>query len=199
MGGQGSGRPPSFDNQTVESYRAIDVNHLHRGGWLCPGRRGTLTWTRAGLEVANVAMSAAQGSLQLSYRIRASQADWEDVEQHVGIEHTPCHLGGTRPFFICSGEVEGTNCGMRVTKLYGAGRYYLCRHCYGLKYACQREQPWDRSARRADKIRKRLGGSPGIYTLFPDKPRGMWWRTYERLFSEAEAASIAAEQAILKR
>lgn len=199
MGGPGSGRQPSFDNDTVERHRSIDVNHVHRGGWLRPGRQGVLTWTRAGVELARIAMIAQRGSLRLSYRIRASGGGWDDVEQHIAIEHLACHLGGCRPFFICPGKVDGIRCGRRVTKLYGAGRYYLCRHCYRLKYACQREQPGNRQARRANKIRKRLGGRPGIYSPIPAKPRGMWWRTYERLRNEAIVASIAAEQAIFNR
>lgn len=199
MGGQGSGRPPSFECHTVESYRALDINHLHRDGWLRPGRQGVLTWTRGGVEVARIATLAQHGGLQLSYRVRTSEGGWQDVEQNIAIENLPCHLGGSRPFFICPGTQDGTICGRRVAKLYGAGRHYLCRHCYRLIYTCQREQFWDRKARRAGKIRTRLGGSPGIYTPFPEKPRGMWWRTYERLCAQATEAAIAAGQAILDR
>jgi hypothetical protein len=75
----------------------------------------------------------------------------------------------------------------------------MCRHCCGLTYTSQREQPWDRAARRADKIRERLGGSPGIYTTFPLKPKGMWWRTYDRLADQAFEAAEMAEQAIRGR
>lgn len=199
MGGPGSGRPPRVKDDTVESYCAIDVNHFHRGGWLRQGRQGVLTWVRDGVEVARIALLAQRDSLRLSYRVRASGDGWQNIEQDIAIEHLRCYLGGSRPFFICHGKMDGIHCGRRVTKLYGAGRYYLCRHCYRLKYTCQHEQLWDRKARRADKIRERLGGNPGIYTPLPAKPRGMWWRTYERLCNEASIASIAAEQAILDR
>ncbi len=41
--------------------------------------------------------------------------------------------------------------------------------------------------RRARKIYTRLSGDPN-YLDMPDKPKGMHWRTYERLSAEAEAA-----------
>ncbi|MBX7135022.1 MAG: hypothetical protein K1X67_20335 [Fimbriimonadaceae bacterium] len=63
-----------------------------------------------------------------------------------------------------------------------------------MAYACQREAPDDRAARRADRIRKRLGWQPGILNGKGDKPKGMRWRTYERLTAEHDAfvgASLA--------
>jgi hypothetical protein len=37
------------------------------------------------------------------------------------------------------------------------------------------------TAGKAQKIRMRLGGSPNMLQEFPDKPKGMHWRTYDRL------------------
>jgi len=65
---------------------------------------------------------------------------------------------------------------------------YLCRTCQNLSYPSQREQPQDRAFRRADGIRVRLGGQPGIANPFPEKPKYMHWRTYERLEREADEA-----------
>ena len=45
-----------------------------------------------------------------------------------------------------------------------------------------------RLLRKGQSIRMRLGGSPSIMELFPFKPKGMHWRTYERLRREAEEA-----------
>ena len=71
-------------------------------------------------------------------------------------------------------------CGRRVTKLYGAGRLFACRHCYRLAYASQQESAHQRGLGKSQKIRMRLGGSPNMLEEFPDKPKGMHWRTYER-------------------
>ncbi len=47
-------------------------------------------------------------------------------------------------------------------------------------YPSQREDP----SRRADRIRERLGWEPGILNGPEGKPKGMHWRTFERLYVE---------------
>jgi hypothetical protein len=99
------------------------------------------------------------------------------VAETVRIVRVPCRSGGARPYFICPGVVNGVACRRRVAKLYGPGRYFLCRHCYRLAQASQSEGRWDRPLHRANKIRQRLGGEPGMDAPFPDRPKGMWRRT----------------------
>jgi hypothetical protein len=43
----------------------------------------------------------------------------------------------------------GRACGRQVPKLYGAGAYFPCCHCYQRAYAAQRENPNDRALHRA--------------------------------------------------
>ena len=64
--------------------------------------------------------------------------------------------------------------------LYGGG-IFVCRHCYQLAYPRQRETWDDRSARRADRIRDKLGWEPGILNGNGWKLKGMHWNTFERL------------------
>ena len=78
--------------------------------------------------------------------------------------------------------------------LYGPGKYFLCRHCYDLRYKSQREDKTHRALRRAQKIRERLGGSANMMKPLPEKPKGMHWSTYNRLWwkhHEAEMTQLA--------
>ncbi|SDY53906.1 hypothetical protein SAMN05444340_11022 [Citreimonas salinaria] len=97
----------------------------------------------------------------------------------VTLDTTRCNLGGARRWFLCPAR----GCGRRVAVLYG-GKVFACRHCYGLAYPSQSESASDRAARRADRIRERLGWEPGILNGYGGKPKGMHWRTFERLVTE---------------
>ena len=144
-------------------------------------------------------MRAQENRLVLSYNYRLIGEEWQSVEEPVPIVRVPCRFGGTRPYFICPGVVNGIPCGRRVAKLYGPGRYFLCRHCCRLAYSSQSEGEWDRALRRANTIRMRLGGDPGMAAAFPDRPKGMWRRTYERLCHDAFEAEMVAEEAFVMR
>ena len=129
----------------------------------------------------------------LLYRHRPAGGEWEEVEEAVYFDWTPCHYGGERRWFIC--PMRG--CGKRVAVLYGAGKYFACRHCYDLAYESQRENSYGRALRRKHKIIERLGGE--ISDLFyPDKPKGMHWKTYDRLIAEAQYYEQVTEEHLAK-
>lgn len=195
MGGFGSGRPSGLGRNSVEACRSIDVNRLQKEGCLNAGWRGSWQWTRDGKKVGWIGIHAEADRLHLSYRVRIGGDAWEDIVETVHIVRVPCQFGGARPYFICPGVVNGVSCRRHAAKLYGAGRYFLCRHCYDLAYASQSEDAWDRALRRATKIRMRLGGEPKVASPFPLKPRGMWQRTYDRLREQAFEAEMRAEDA----
>jgi hypothetical protein len=194
MGGFGSGRPSGSGRGKVEACRSIDVNPLHKAGCLRPGWLGGWQWTRDGEKVAWIDLRAEADRLHLTYRVRVAGGDWQDVSEIVRIVRVPCRFGGSRPYFICPGMVNGIACGRRVAKLHGPGRYFLCRHCYRLAHASQSESGWDRALRRANKIRQRLGGNLGMAASFPKRPKGMWWRTYDRMREETIEAEMHADE-----
>ena len=153
-----------------------------------------MSWTRDDKVVASISLRAEKDRLDLSYRVQISGGEWEDVAETVRIVRVRCRYGGARPYFICPGVVDGVACRRRVAKLYVGGRYFLCRHCYRLRYACQSEDELDRARRRADKLTRRLGPSSRSGSEFPDRPRGMWRRTYDRLRAEAIEAEMVADE-----
>lgn len=198
MGGLGSGRRSGFGRDTVESCRSIDVNRLHRAGCLAPDWRGGWEWKVDGERVAWISMRAEQNRLVLSYNYRRNGEEWQSIEEPMAIVQVPCRFGGTRPYFICPGVVGGVACGRRVAKLYGPGRYFLCRHCYRLAYASQSEGDWDRALRREHKIRLKLGGDSDRTSPLPARPKGMWRRTYDRLRDDAFEAELLADEAFVR-
>ncbi len=199
MGGIGSGRPPGFGKDTVEGVRSLNVNRLKRAGYIGTNKIGGWEWTRDGERVAWICLTADGDRLRLDYKSRAPGEDWASVEETVEIAQVPCHLGGQRPYFLCPGVVDGRACRRRIVTLFGNGRYFLCRHCYRLAYGSQREGPEDRAMRRANKLRLRLDGEPGLEMPLPRRPKGMWRRTYERRIAEIVAADTEAEAAFMRQ
>jgi hypothetical protein len=195
MGGFGSGRQAGLGRDTVETSRSLDVNRLHKTGCLRAGWAGGWHWTRDGEKIESINLRAESDRLNLSYRVRIADGEWEKITETVRIARVPCRFGGTRPYFICPGVVNNVSCGRRVAKLHGSGRYFLCRHCYRLAHASQSEGEWGRASRRANKIRMRLGGEPGMASLFPARPKGMWHRTYTRLREESFDAEMCVDEA----
>jgi len=176
MGGSGSGRRYQGGKDTTSDYRTLDVRWLQRHGMLNPGLTYDLNWSRHGETVASIKMRAEADRVILMYSHRTSGEEWKREEYPVSLDWTPCGLGGRRAWFRC----PAAGCGRRVAILYGGG-IFACRHCYRLAYPCQREAADDRAARRADRIRERLGWKAGILNPNGWKPKGMHWRTFERL------------------
>ena len=194
MGGFGSGGHNWKGRGTVGGCRSLDVNELNKMGALVSSFRGGWRWSYEDGTEATIGLRMKEGGLVLSYRYRRNGSEWEDVEQPAPITWEPCRYGGRRPYFRCPGVVTGVPCGRRTLKLYGAGRCFLCRHCYGLVYQSQHERGMDRVLRRANKIRVRLGGDSGTSAAFPDKPKGMHWRSYERLCEKSMDAEEEADE-----
>jgi hypothetical protein len=191
MGGPGSGRWSRWQGSkdTAEGCRRIDIRDWHRRG-LLRGRWFTWSWrTRTGEVVASIGVRVHRDRVVLAYRVRVNGGAWQDVEESIALTRTRCPYGGQRPWFVC----PRVQCGRRAAVLYMGGPYFLCRHCYDLVYASQREDRMSRQMSRAQKVRLRLGGSASLLEPFPPKPKGMHWRTYARL----RWRELAAHEAFL--
>lgn len=133
---------------------------------------------------------------ELSYP-DASDPEQAAVRQIVRVVRVACHLGGSRPYFICPGVTDDLPCGRRVERLYRVGWHFRCRHCQRLGHISQSEGPWPRALRRAAKARARLGGPITRGSPLPPRPRGMWQQTYDRLLAAVQAADARADDAFI--
>lgn len=165
---------------TTESQLSVDIRWMRRQGYLRPGTSGSLTWSRGGEKTGSIVYRTEQDRLILSYRHKPHGGEWGQIEERILLDATPCNYGGSRPWFLCP------HCSRRVAVLYGAGKRFLCRHCYGLAYTSQQESIADRMMRKARRIRARLGGEGNLMEPFPRKPKRMRWQTYWRLREAAQ-------------
>ena len=143
------------------------------------GRWSTLTWSVRGEKTGSIQLSKVPGGVKLNYRVRSRGEDWRSIEEVIPVVETPTNFNGRRQWFVCLA------CRRRCRIIYG-GTFFRCRKCQGLRYETQYEPPFARAATRALKIREKLGSKGGIDDPFPPKPKGMHWRTYERLQAQAE-------------
>jgi hypothetical protein len=186
-------RPYGSGRATCESCISIDVRRWHRVGRLRVGQFFSWSWTRGGEPSGNINVRTEQDAVVLMFRSQTyGNAQWKSVEQRVPIAWTACHLGGRRPWFICSVYSGGRYCGRRVALLYGAGELFACRRCYGLAYESQHEALHHRGLGKAQKIRMKLGGSPNMIESFPEKPKGMHRKRYAQLRTRHDAATQRA-------
>jgi hypothetical protein len=175
-------RPAYGGRPTCESCKSIDVRRWHREGRLRAGQSFSCSWTRAGAPSGSISVQTQVDAVVLAFRHQSwGDTEWQSVEQRVPITWTACHLGGRRPWFSCPAYPGGRYCGRRVAVLYLAGKLCACRRCHGLAYASQQEASCWRGLGKAQKIRIQLGGSRNPLEAFPDRPKRMHWKTYDRL------------------
>lgn len=169
MGGYGSGQRYGPTKRTTTQMARLDVLELHRAGHL----RGAK-------------------ALNHDYAVKVRGREPQDVKALIRLEWTPCHYGGCRPWFTCP------RCGRRSRHIY-LGVVAACRVCHDLAYQCQRETDTDRALRKARKINERLGGTSDLVNPPLHKPKGMHWRTFDRLTLEGQTAYAAALHNFMRR
>lgn len=165
----GAGRPGW--KRKAEVSLALDVRQLARKGRLKPGCFSwswTYTHTGESAGSVNVRVTGSPEQVILSYQWTPSGGEPRTMECALPIERTNCNYGGTRPWFLCP------KCQRRCAVVYFGGGSYACRRCNQIAYYSQSEDLMDRAFRKKRKLEARLVDGWG-------KPKGMHWRTYERL------------------
>jgi hypothetical protein len=186
MGGPGSGLWYRWQSPrtTLDEVRRLDIRWLHRHGSLNQWP-SVVTWSRREQLSGSVSVVLVYGSMVIEYCYRQHGTDpWEDIRQVIPLDWTLCHYGGQRPWFRCPG------CQRRVAVLCGYDTLFLCRHCYRLPYTSQYETRLDRLSRKLRKLQDRIGHQ------YSRKPKGVHWRTWERLRDQALEAEMTRELAM---
>ena len=160
-----------------EDFAAIDIRDLHRRVQISrPGECVSWRWNRDGKPLCNIDMLFHSDRVVLTDVTDPAQPRTETII----LTQTPCHYGGTRPWFRCPG------CRQRCAKLYMRRGRFLCRPCHGLGYLSQLEASAERPRLIAHRIRRSLGASSNLLVPFPNKPARMHWRTYYYIRAKGE-------------
>ena len=201
MGGHGSGRWGAGGTRAVtDGPLRLDVRWLARQGCLGPNTTGSYVvgWLRGDEPAGDILVrydADRPAELVLTYHARRGEGGpWRPIRERVVLDRTPCPYGGERPWFRCPG------CDARRAVLSAVDGRFRCRACHDLAYASTREGAVARHRRRSAGLRRRLGAPPGeaglAAWLCPEKPKGMHWRTYDRITAGIRAHEDAALAAL---
>ena len=186
MGGYGSGGGNDTGRPLNCQTTPLSASMVAKAGGLKAGALLSWSWKwRTGQRSSITSHGCGQRKgVTLAYTHYPRGGEPQQVRIEVAVVWTPCHFGGERVWWLCP------RCGRRSLKLYGWGARHSCRVCQRIAYSSQREKAEDRIQSRANKLRMRLGGEPGV-EMMPPKPKGMHWRTFERHYAELLAADEA--------
>lgn len=113
--------------------------------------------------------------------------------ERVRLAYTRMHFGGLRAWLLCP------FCNSRRTDLYHGRSGLACRKCYGLRYWTENEDQVGRLEMKERKILAKLGASWGEHYEDIEKPKGMRWKTFNRLMDQLYGAGTESDAATLDR
>lgn len=168
----GAGRPGW--NGKVESLLHIDVQQWRADDLLVPNTFFGWYWSRDNKEIASIGCRViSRDRLILEYTWKPDGGASQTVQEPVRLTYTACHYGGTRVWFCCPA------CGRRVRKLYSVRGSWYCRNSLNVAYSTQSLDVIQRMHRRISKLENRLEENGA-------KPKGMHWKTYDRIMKKRE-------------
>lgn len=158
MGNSNSGR--TGGKARCEQCPNLDIRRLVRQKLLIIGKPFNWRWSSGDA----VEVIPHHKRLELRYAIagKPMQSYW------LTISETACHFGSKRVWLLCP------CCGRQTAKLYLRFSYFACRSCHHLRYHSQSLDTMARQQWAYRKVQERLHNGEL-------KPKGMHWRTYERL------------------
>lgn len=165
----GAGRP-SYKAKTGD-VKSIDVRRFAKLGYLNRFNAFSWQWTRNGEPNGSIAIHVEPKShITLRYTLTVNE------EQHVHadriyLDYTDCNYGNSRPWLLCP------RCNKRQAKLYMRWGRFACRRCQKIAYSSQSDDAISRTWRIQRRIESLIGEKW-------QRPKGMRWKTFERLMSE---------------
>ena len=178
MGGLGSGGHNAHHRGVVEAHRRLSANSMQKHGVFHDGWAGRWGWSNNEGETTGwIWIVGGRDELRLEYKFREGGGEWQEMKQTVFIVRVGKPFGGEQAYFFCP------RCGARALHLYGSQAPFWCRACSRLVHASTRERFCDRAARRARKLRRRLGTDEGLEGVVR-RPKHMRQHTFERVFDE---------------
>jgi hypothetical protein len=199
MGGFGSGR--QYGGPVAEHCLRVDLTWMLRQGLALPNscHSGILRWTCGDQPSGSISYQANMENPEDAWLIltdtRGSGSDKEDVRQEVRLTFTKPHYGGRRWWMICPYR------GNRVAILYkpGNGDRFASRKAWRVAYKSQRVSQRDKPFEALFRLQRKLGGFEGWEAGLNPRPKGMWYRTYQRMWDEYDRldAHCAYEMAVM--
>lgn len=200
MGGPGSGNWFRWSTRpVVEDGLKLDMCRLIRGGNIIPGKwvSGSLIWSNVDTDErsASIGYEANMVDPEFAWIRLHYKRDDKPEDYKVRLTTTRPNYGGRRWWFVCPAR------GIRTAKLYLAngGNWFASRQAYGMAYRSQNECIEDRMATRAHSLRRKLGGPAGFDEPFPEKPKGMHWKTYNRICDEIDYLEQSSMMSMMGR
>lgn len=164
----GAGRPGY--RLKAEASKRIDIGRWHKGGHLREGAVFSWAWTCDGESVGSIGVTRNATGVRLAYSFKHGDG-WRDASQHIAVTTTPCHLGGSRPWFSCPA------CGRRAGVLFLRSGRFACRRCQHISYQSQSASPTDRLCSLFHRLDAQVEDG---------KPKWQRWATFDRLCDRHE-------------
>ena len=188
MGGYGSGRHARCAARS-DQFHKLDLADFPRE-WFQRHRSGTVTWSRGDHKTGSISYRLSPDRMVLYYTL-PKDGERQHIEESFVMSATEQPFGGRRWWIECKG------CGLRCRVLYG-GTYFRCRKCCRLTYESQYERIYAPGVTRAMRVRQKMKGEMGLALPFPDRPKGMHWKTYYRLREADWAAQMRIDALLMQ-
>lgn len=196
MGSYVSGR--KSNRPVAEDCLALDLAKLMRLGPIGEGvlARGEYVWSIEGVRIAAVQFrldlrSSEAATLDLDFHGETRERGGQEISQTIFLCHTQPNFGGRRWWMRC--PVTGERA--RVLYRVPSGIEFAGRSALNLGYRVERLGHFDRPFEKLFRLHRKFGALECLGSI-PEKPKGMWKRTWARHIAQLEKHNLACAEQI---